>query len=104
MRQKLTFRPVEAVHRRIESITPRGGSIAHTAEYVINAAFNLAEGSISLDEFLTAVKMGPAEKRAPKTPKPKPPKPESEEPPKPQRARKPSRVTKPVDPSVNPWD
>ncbi len=96
IRKRLVSYPVEAVHQRIESITPRGGSIGFAAEWLIMASFNLADGTITLDEFMHAVKMGPDEKRAPKTFKPKPIKPKA--------ARKPPEPRKVVDPANNPWD
>ena len=95
-RPRLVVYPMPAIHMRVESITPRGGSMGFTTEYIVTAAFNLADGTITLDEFLAAVKMGPEEKRAPKTFKPKPE--------KPKRARKPPEPRKPVDASKNPWD
>lgn len=94
MRLKLDIYPQERIHKRVEQITPRGGSMAYTAEYVLNAAFNLADGVVTLDEFLHAVRMGPTEKRAPKTRKPKPVR----------APRKPREPVKVPDPQSNPWD
>jgi hypothetical protein len=94
MRQRITVWAQPPLFNRVESIVPRGGSTGYTAEFIINAAFNLSDGTITMDEFLAAVRMGPSEKRAPKTEKPKPIRP----------PRKPPAPRKTVDPSVNPWD
>ena len=94
MRVRVATYPPEVVFKRIESITPRGGSMGYTLEYVATAAFNLADGTITLDEFMHAVKIGPDDKRAPKTPKPA----------KTRVARKPPAPRKNVDPTKNPWD
>lgn len=75
MRAKLTVYPPEAVYKRVETLCPRGGSISHTANIVITAAFNLADGVMTLEEFMSILKYGTSEKRAKKTkPPPRVPK------------------------------
>jgi hypothetical protein len=75
MRERLQLYPGEALKKRIELLCPRGGSMAHTAEICLTAAFNLADGVMTLDEFIAVIKYGTTEKRAKKIkPAPKHPK------------------------------